>query len=73
MHEYVETPPQPSKLSSPERALPPITAVTLRRLIALVDPGAIEGAGDLRRPRFSEVRLPERGCDDLAFGMSINP
>lgn len=32
--------------------------VYLRRLIALVDAGAIEAAGNVRRPRFSEVRLP---------------
>lgn len=38
-----------------------LVCVYLRRLIALVDAGALEGAGNLRRPRFSEVRLPERG------------
>ena len=31
-----------------------------RQLIALADAGAIEAAGNLRRPRFSEVRLPEQ-------------
>lgn len=36
-----------------------LLSVYLRRLIALVDAGAIESAGNLRRPRFSEVRLPE--------------
>ena len=35
-----------------------LVCVYLRRLIALADSGAIEGAGNLRRPRFSEVRLP---------------
>lgn len=33
--------------------------VYLRRLIALADSGAIEAVGNLHRPRFSEVRLPE--------------
>lgn len=37
-----------------------LLSVYLRRLIALVDTGAVEAAGNLRRPRFSEVRLPER-------------
>ncbi|MBK9266599.1 MAG: tetratricopeptide repeat protein [Polyangiaceae bacterium] len=32
--------------------------VHLRRLIALADSGTLEWAGNLRRPRFSEVRLP---------------
>jgi tetratricopeptide (TPR) repeat protein len=31
-----------------------------RRLIALADAGAIEVRGDLHRPRFSEVRLPDK-------------
>jgi hypothetical protein len=31
--------------------------VHLRRLIALVDAGTIEAQGNVRRPRFSEVRL----------------
>jgi tetratricopeptide (TPR) repeat protein len=34
--------------------------VYLRRLIGLADAGLIEGAGNLRRPPFSEVRLPEK-------------
>jgi len=38
-----------------------LVRVYLRRLIALVDGGAIESAGNVRRPRFSEVRLPKRG------------
>jgi hypothetical protein len=29
-----------------------------RRVIALVDAGALEAQGNLRRPRFSEIRLP---------------
>ncbi|HRI68309.1 MAG TPA: hypothetical protein PK156_28965 [Polyangium sp.] len=37
-----------------------LVRVYLRRLIGLVDAGSIEGAGNLRRPRFSEVRLPPR-------------
>jgi tetratricopeptide (TPR) repeat protein len=35
-----------------------LVCVYLRRLIALVEAGALEGAGNLRRPRFSEVALP---------------
>jgi hypothetical protein len=31
----------------------------VRRLIALVDSGKLEAQGNLRRPRFSEVRLPQ--------------
>lgn len=30
----------------------------IRRVIALVDAGTLEAQGNLRRPRFSEVRLP---------------
>jgi hypothetical protein len=30
----------------------------VRRIIALVEAGTLEGQGNLRRPRFSEVRLP---------------
>lgn len=36
-----------------------LARVYLRRLIALVEAGKIEPAGNLWRPRFSEVRLPE--------------
>jgi len=32
----------------------------VRRLIGLVDSGALEAQGDLRKPRSSEVRLPGR-------------
>lgn len=31
----------------------------IRRVVVLVDAGKLEGVGNLRRPRFSEVRLPE--------------
>jgi hypothetical protein len=31
----------------------------IRRIIALVEAGRLEAQGNLRRPRFSEVRLPE--------------
>jgi hypothetical protein len=31
----------------------------VRRVIALVGSGALEGKGNLRRPRWSEVRLPQ--------------
>jgi hypothetical protein len=30
----------------------------VRRIIALVEAGALEAQGNLRQPRFSEVRLP---------------
>ena len=40
------------------RATDELVCVYLRRLIALVEAGALEGAGNLRRPRFSEVALP---------------
>ena len=33
----------------------------VRRVIALVESGALEAQGNLRRPRFSEVRLPAVG------------
>lgn len=33
----------------------------VRRLIGLTEVGALDGQGDLRRPRWSEVRLPDRG------------
>jgi hypothetical protein len=32
----------------------------VRRVILLVESGALEAQGNLRRPRFSEVRLPSR-------------
>lgn len=38
-----------------------LVCVYLRRLIELADVGAIEVAGNIRRPRFSEVRLPDAG------------
>jgi hypothetical protein len=31
----------------------------IRRIIALVEAGTLEAQGNLRRPRFSEVLLPE--------------
>jgi hypothetical protein len=31
-----------------------------RRVIALVEAGTLEAQGNLRRPRFSEIRLPGR-------------
>lgn len=43
------------------RATDELVCVYLRRLLTLADAGAIEAAGNLRRPRFSEVRLPEQG------------
>jgi hypothetical protein len=33
----------------------------VRRVIVLVESGALEAQGNLRRPRFSEVRLPAFG------------
>ena len=33
----------------------------VRRVIVLVDSGALEAQGNLRRPRFGEVRLPPGG------------
>jgi len=33
----------------------------VRRVIVLVESGALEAQGNLRRPRFSEVRLPTIG------------
>jgi hypothetical protein len=33
----------------------------VRRVIVLVEAGALEAQGNLRRPRFSEVRLPAIG------------
>lgn len=35
--------------------------VHVRRLIVLADAGALEAKGNLRKPRWSEVRLPEQG------------
>ena len=37
-----------------------VVCVHLRLLMTLVECGALKGAGNLRRPRFSEVRLPEQ-------------
>lgn len=31
----------------------------VRRVVALADSGALQSTGDLRKPRWSEVRLPE--------------
>jgi hypothetical protein len=36
-------------------------ALLVRRVIALVQSGALEAQGNLRKPRWSEVRLPEEG------------
>ena len=36
-----------------------VVRLHLRRLIQLADAGAIEGFGNLQRPRFSEVCLPK--------------
>ena len=36
-------------------------ALHVRRVIRLVDSGELEARGNLRRPRSSEVRLPEDG------------
>jgi hypothetical protein len=35
--------------------------IHIRRLIVLADSGALEATGNLRRPRWSEVRLPKHG------------
>lgn len=35
----------------------------VRRVIALVENGSLEAQGDLRRPRWSEVRLPANRSD----------
>jgi hypothetical protein len=36
-------------------------ALHVRRLMGLVESGALEGQGNVRRPRWSEVRLPSQG------------
>lgn len=38
----------------------------VRRIIALVEAGVLESQGNLRRPRFSEVRLPALALVDAA-------
>lgn len=45
----------------------------IRRLIALVDAGALEAQGNLRKPRWSEVRLPELSLDALEQRLEAEP
>jgi uncharacterized protein DUF3658 len=37
-----------------------VVRLHVRRVAALVEVGVLEARGNLRRPRFSEVRLPQR-------------
>jgi Protein of unknown function len=37
-----------------------VVRLHVRRVAALVEVGSLEAQGNLRRPRFSEVRLPQR-------------
>lgn len=45
----------------------------LRRLMALVEAGALEAQGNLRRPRWSEVRLPDLSLDALEQRLEAEP